>query len=82
MRNVQSELDKLQDHKHVPLRERLDTNLGYVHLSRPNQQRLRALLNVNPSSFNHARYAWGTRDLREMVEDIKLAAASAAQGAV
>lgn len=79
MHRVQTKLDSIQGSIAFPVRDKLDTSPGFRNLSRPKQREMRELLQVNPHMFNHARYyTWKTRHVREMVDDIKLAAASAA----
>ena len=79
MHRVQTQLDKIQGDIAFPVREKLGTSPGFKNLSRPKQKEMRELLAVNPQLYNHARfYTWKSRHVREMVDDIKLAAASAA----
>jgi hypothetical protein len=79
MHRVQTQLDLIQGSIAFPVRDKLDTAPGFNNLSRPKQARLRELLAVNPQLYNHSRYyTWKSRQVREMVDDIKLAAGSAA----
>ena len=77
-RNVQSMIDSLQDGRRVELHKRLDTNPGFKMMARKDQERMRALLQDNPTKYNFARITWDTRSIQAMVEDVRLAAASAA----
>jgi len=75
-RSVKARLDAIRgEQSRPPLRERLHTSPGFANLSLANQHRMRQLLLAgNPHLYNHAKYAYETRSLAEMVEDIKLAA--------
>ena len=77
MRAVTNQLDRIQGSA-VAVKDRLDTNPGFLNLAKKDQERLRELLDIDPHKFNQKGVEWGTRGIQEMVEDIKLAAASSA----